>query len=231
MTATQLVIAQVCNLAIVLTIAGLYVRGHSRFCRSFVAYLLSVLAFGLLTTFWPDRFYFQRFWILEHLVFDALKMATVLELAYWIFLGFPGAAQTARGTLFLFLTATLVAVVMLPHETMSADGTGWWLLGALRPRLETAIVFMFTAVAALIVWYRIPVHPVHLGIIVGFVPYLTVFTTVVRFLSLYGLDQRVTTLGPAAYLVACSWWAYVAWRPAPAVAPVIARLQPWRVNA
>ena len=218
-------------MAIAIAIVGLYVRGYARFCRFFLTYLMTVLFVGLLMTLWPDRFYSQQFWILQHVVFDALKLATVLELGYWIFLGFPGAAQTARSTLFLFLVGTLVAVVMLPHETLAADGTGSVLLGALRPRLETAMVFMFTALAALIVWYRIPVHPVHMGIIIGFVPYLTVFTTVVRFLSIYGLDERINTLGPAAYLLACSWWAVVAWRRAPAVAPVIARLQPWRVAA
>lgn len=231
MTPLQWLVAQAAHLAIGVAIAGLFARGHARYCRAFVAYLVSVLVSGLLATLWPERFFVYSFWILAHLVFDVLKVATVLELGYWVFLGFPGAAQSARGALFVLLAGTLAAVVLLPHEITGPDATGFWLLGALRPRLETAIVFMFTALAALITWYRIPVHPVHLGIVIGLVPYLTVFTTVIRFLSVYGIDGRLTTLEPIAYLLACAWWARVAWRPAPSPSPVIALLQPWRVGA
>jgi hypothetical protein len=230
-TLFQWLVAQAAHVAIATAIAGLVVRRHARYCRSFTAYLAGVLVSGLLATLWPERFFVYSFWILTHLLFDVLKVAIVLELGYWLFLGFPGAAQTARGALFLLLAGTLAAVVLLPHEVAASDATAFWLLGALRPRLETAIVFMFAALAALITWYRIPVHPVHLGIVVGLVPYLAVSTTVLRYLSVHGLDGRLTTLEPVAYLMACAWWARIAWLRAPSPSPVVARLQPWRVSA
>jgi len=67
----------------------------------------------------------------------------------------------------------------------------------------------------------------------GFVPYLVVFSAVMKLVAEYGWSHWLTTLGPVAYLLTCSWWAWTAWRAEPALEAdplLIARLQPWRVR-
>jgi hypothetical protein len=225
MTLVQTVVAWTAMLAVALALAGLMLRGHARLCRAFTAYLTFVLSYGILATAWQDEFYTMPFWLFEQFVLDVLKIAIALEIAYWTFLGFEGARDMAKGALFLLLVGTLVAVLALHHE----DAEGVVLLG-IEPRMGTATVWLFTALAALIAWYRIPAHPVHMGIMIGFVPYLVVFTAVMRFMAAFGRGETLATLEPAAYVLACVWWANVAWRPAPVVDPVVARLQPWRVR-
>ena len=225
MTVAQTVIACLAQLGLALAVAGLLLRGHGRFCRAFAAYLSFALVCNVLITGWPDQFFTMPFWIFEQFVLDVLKIAVALETAYWAFLGFDGARDVARGALFLLLAATLAAVLALHHE----DAEGVVLLG-LQPRMATATVWLFTALAALVAWYRIPMHPVHMGIMIGFVPYLVLFTTVLRFMTAFGWGETLATLDPVAYVAACAWWAKMAWRPAPALDPVVARLQPWRVR-
>ena len=225
MTVAQIAVACAGQLAIAVAVAGLVLRGHARLCRAFTAYLTFALACGVLVTAWPDEFFTMPFWIFQQFVLDLLKIAIGLEVAYWTFLGFEGARDMAKGGLFLLLVGTLVAVLALHHE----DADGVVLLG-LEPRMATATVWLFTALAALIAWYRIPAHPVHMGIMIGFVPYLVIFTAVMRFMVAFGWGGTLATLEPAAYAAACAWWAKMAWRPAPAVDPVVARLQPWRIR-
>jgi hypothetical protein len=225
LTIAQTAVACLAQLAMALAVAGLLFRGHAGLCRAFVAYLTFALTCNVLITVWPDEFFTMPFWIFEQFVLDILKIAIGLEIAYWTFLGFEGARDMAKGALFLLLVGTLAAVLALHHE----DAEGVVLLG-LQPRMATATVWLFTALAALIAWYRIPAHPVHMGIMVGFVPYLVIFTTVLRFMTAFGWGETLATLDPMAYAVACAWWAKMAWRPAPALDPVLARLQPWRVR-
>jgi len=230
MTVWQTVVGALVTLAIALAVAGLSIRGHARYCRAFTAYLVFVLVTDLLVMSWPDRFWTWPFWFFQQTMADVLKIVVALELAYWIFLGFPGAARSARGVLLLLLVATLLAVVALPNEA-SRDTRGY-LIGSLRPRLQIGALWVFTALAGLVRWYRVPLHPMHRTIILGFVAYLTIFGTFLHLVADYGWSRHVETAEPIAYLAACSWWAWEGWRREPALdadAAVVARLQPWRV--
>jgi hypothetical protein len=84
-----------------------------------------------------------------------------------------------------------------------------------------------TALALLVVWYRIPLLPFQKAILVGFVPYLVVFVSLLNVLRHHGWQVRewVNLLDATAYLGAASWWAWAAWRPEEsyAVSPAVAR--------
>ena len=45
-------------------------------------------------------------------------------------------------------------------------------LEEVQPRLLNGTVWIFTAIAGLILWYRLPVAPLHKSILLGYVPYL-----------------------------------------------------------
>jgi hypothetical protein len=77
-------------------------------------------------------------------------------------------------------------------------------------------------VAAVILWYRLPVDPLHKAILIGFVPYLLVFTVAMNALSAYGWDLREYAgyAQTIAYVVLVAYWARAAWRqPAQAELP------------
>jgi hypothetical protein len=215
-----------------LTVAGLLRRERAGICRAFTVYLSWMMVADLCVLVAPDRFWTWEFWLFKQTVFDLLELAIAVEVAYWIFLGFPGAARSARGIMFLFLAGTLVAVLMLPHETAARDQSDL-MLGSLRVRLEVGVAWMFAAIAALVRWYDIPLPSIHRSIIVGFVIHLFVFSTVLEAVAAHGYEWAapLQSFGPAALAAICCWWAWTAWRPEPAleVAPeFMAVLQPWR---
>jgi len=79
----------------------------------------------------------------------------------------------------------------------------------------------------------VPMHQFHKAILLGFVPYLLVFTTLLSLLKHYGWEilPIISSAEPAAYLLLVGWWTYAAWAPetAPDVSPaVLQTLQPWR---
>jgi hypothetical protein len=230
-TAVQLTIFHLVQLALALALAGLILRGRARLCYTFTTYLAAVLLTELLVNLWPGQFWAWSFWHFRQAVFDGLKLGIAFELAYWIFLGFPGAAHSARSVILLILVGILLAIVALPNE--QGQDPGGFLFGTLRPRLEIGAAWIFTALTGLVQWYRIPLHPQHKAIMIGFVPYLVVFSAVTKLVTEYGWSYWLITLDPAAYLVTCSWWAWTAWRREAVLdadPKVVARLQPWRVQ-
>lgn len=218
-----------------LALAGLVLRGHVRVARSFALYLGFVVLCDIGLALWPDVMWTWNGWIIRHTMFDLLKIGIALEVAYWVFLGFPGAAQSARATIFLLLIGTLVAVLAMPPD-LSYDGSGFF-VGEFRPRIQNGFIWVFAATAALVSWHRIPVRPIHRAIMSGFVPYLVAFTTIMKLVLEYGREGwagYLAALDPWAYLAAALWWGWAAWQraPQPDVSPeLVARLWPWKAKA
>jgi hypothetical protein len=215
-----------------LTVAGLLLRGRAFICRAFTLYLSFIVVVDVLALRLPDRYWTMQFWLFKRTALDVLELSIAVELAYWIFLGFPGAARNARAVVFLFLVGTLVAVLMFPHEVLTHDQSNL-VLGSLRLRLEVGVAWLFTAIAALVRWYDIPLPSIHRSIMLGFVIHLFVFSTLLETVAAHGYAWAVPiiTLSPAAFMIISCWWAWTAWRPEPAleVAPeLMAVLQPWR---
>lgn len=232
MTDLQVAILISVAAAVGVALVGLVARRHTRVCRAFVSYLAVVFVFDIALAGWPSRWWTWEGWLWRHTILDVLKIAVALELAYWVFLGFPGAAKSVRATVFLLLLGTLAAVLVLPAD-VARDKDGF-LLGSFRPRMEMASAWLFTATAGLVRWYRVPLHPIHRAIILGFVPYLVVFSSVMKLIIDYGWSRYIAMADPWAYLAAACWWAWSAWQSEPPVdvePALMERLWPWRVRA
>ena len=175
---------------------------------------------------WPDRFYNWDNYILKEIVHNLLKFAIALELAYRTLRHFTGALFTGRRLVgCVFLAVAVVALTSLTTHGDPADVQLEW-----HARVLNGTIWLFTAVAAVILWYRLPVDPLHKAILVGFVPYLLVFSFVMRAIAELGwtaggVFQRAHTLAYTALLL---YWNRVAWSRAaePAVATRRGRAEP-----
>ena len=231
MTASQVLIAHAVKILVLLTLAGIVAQRRWRLCWWFTAYLTVILICNSLVSFWPDIFYERRFWLARAPLYDALKVAIAIEIAYRTFQAFPGAQATARRVIFALLVATSVALVAIPWDWSNETRLFEW-----EPRVLTGTIWLLNALAVIVIWYRVPIHAFHRAILLGFVPYLLVFTIVLRLLRHYGMNilPLIQDTEPAAYMLLMGWWAWAAWQPETVeeVSPeVMGILQPWRVRA
>jgi hypothetical protein len=145
-----------------------------------------------------------------------LKFATIFELTLRTFRAFPGALLTVRRVFLLVLATTYVGILAMPTTSGATVMDAYGTLGfQILPRIQNGTIWLFTAVAAVILWYRLPVEPLHKAILLGFVPYLLIFTVGLNAVNAYGLDVRIPA-GYAfviAYLLVVCYWTYAAWRP------------------
>jgi hypothetical protein len=207
-------------IAIGAIVAGLLRRRRYRCSWMFLAYLLAVLTTDLLPTVWPERFLNGSFWLVRESIHNVARYAVALELAYWTFRTFPGARSTARGLL-LMLVATSLGVVLaaawnLPRLPEYSD-----ILTQLLPALLWGTIWLLVGIACLILWYRLPVQPMHKAILIGWVPYLLIFSAGLDYAHRNGWDQVLPWLNPihiTAYLLLLGYWARAAWGRMPATA-------------
>ena len=231
MTASQVLIAHAVKILVLLTLAGILARRRWSSCWSFTTYLVVILVCNSLVSFWPERFYQPWFYLVRTGLYDGLKVGIAIELAYRTFQAFPGAQATARGVLFLLVVASSLALMAMGWDSSYAAALLEW-----EPRILTATIWLLNALAVVVIWYRVPIHAYHKAILLGFVPYLLVFTILLRLLNHYGwaVLPVVQSAEPAAYMLLMAWWAWAAWEPEAVadVSPeVLHRLQPWRARA
>jgi hypothetical protein len=204
----------------ILALAGVVVRRRVGVCWTFVPYLGVIVATDLLVLIWPEHFYRQWFWFGSQLVINVLRFALALEMTYKTFRAFPSARVTARGVLFVLLLITLVIVFAGTSDLEPAEGAP--ALGPLISRVQARVVngalWLLSAIAGLVLWYRLPVHPFHKAILIGYVPYLLVFTVSLNLIESQGWDIRtqVNYLHTSAFLAVLMYWTMAAWRRAEA---------------
>jgi hypothetical protein len=212
MNDAQFLVAHAVKLGLLAVLAGVLLRGRLRLCWVFPLYALAILVGNSLVTLWPARFYNASFWMLKQGVYDVLKMALALELA-WRALGeFPGAWRTARVVLLALLGLSTAALFLLTPR--SSYRTLWeW-----QPSVATAAVWLLTATALLVVWYQVPIHDFQRAIMLGLAPYLLVFVTLLDLLRRHGWKVRaeVGLADSLAYMGVVFFWAWAAWRRSPA---------------
>jgi len=215
MSELQLAVAHAVKLALVVLLAGLLRRGKARLCWSFLAYALAILVGNSMVSLWPDRFYNPPFWVLKQGVYDALKMAIAVELAWRAFAAFPGAMRAARRVLLALLAISTLALASLTPPSSYLTLWEW------QPGIATAAVWLLTATALLVVWYQVPLHPWPRAIMLGLAPYLLVFVAALDLLRRHGwaaFREGAGLLDSLAYLSLVVFWAWAAWRrdPVPA---------------
>ena len=89
--------------------------------------------------------------------------------------------------------------------------------------MASAAIWMLTALAGLVLWYRLPLAPLPRAILMGYAPYLLVFTIGMSLLFHAGSPNIRVLVGyvdPLAFFVLVNYWLRVAWRTAPESAPL-----------
>ena len=195
---------------------GVAVRGRALVCWTFVVYLGVIALADLLMLLWPDTFWRLWFYLGKELVINLLRFAVALELTYRTFRAFPSARATARAVLLVVLMITLAIVLVGTADLEPTDGGP--ALGPLatrvQPRVLNGSIWLLSAIAGLVLWYRLPVHPLHKAILVGLVPYLLIHSVSLNLIESHGWDVRasVNYLYTVAFLLVLLYWAVVAWR-------------------
>jgi hypothetical protein len=196
-------------------LAGLVVKRRVRLWYTFALLVAASLASTVLIALWPGRFYRWSFWQTKETVHSLIRFAMAVELGLRTFRAFPGALAMARRATLVVIALTWVAVSAVPTGVEpTADARVLAFVAGLQPRVVNGTVWLFTAIAALILWYHIPVHPFHKAVLLGYVPYLLVFTILVNALGQLGW-QRLPFLSLAsqiAYVALEAFWAHAAWR-------------------
>jgi hypothetical protein len=193
-----------------LLLAALLWRGHYRRLPLFTMYVGGVRLFTVVYLLHPT---YETYMLLQ-VVSASLRFGVALELTYRIFGAFPAAKVTARRVLFVILVATAVTAV----ATVSPNATDTRIHSEVVPRMASAALWMLTALAGLVLWYRLPLAPLPRAILMWFAPYLLLFTIGMSLLFDPGsqhLRVWVGYLDPLAFFILTNYWLRVAWRTAP----------------
>jgi hypothetical protein len=213
---------------IVLALAGLIVRRRWQLSYTFDLYLLMVLILDLPNGFWPARFFHWEYFLAKETVNNILKFAIVLELTALLFIGFPRVRRTVRAASLGVLLGILAAIAVMWR---SVDHAALAMYNV-QPIILDGTAMLFAIIAGAVLYFRIPVHPVHKAILFGFMPYLIAFTFALDLLGRTGAPiKRVCDfLSVIGYLILVSYWAWAFWRPRrppPQEPEVLERVQPW----
>jgi hypothetical protein len=190
------------------TFAGLVVRRRVGEWYSFALYLLVMAAFSFAFAAYPPA-YTHSGWKWQVVVVSVARLAVALELAARTFRAFPGARSTLRAVLLFVMAVMLMAVIAATPYT----ATYQMFVMDVQPRLGNGTVWIFTAIAALILWYRLPVASLHKSILLAYVPYLLYDTIFLKALvEKSWANDLIGYLNQSIYLLLVSYWARVAWR-------------------
>jgi hypothetical protein len=208
MSEAQWVVAQLVKVALLALLVAMAMRGRFGVCWSFTLYVAAILVGNSLATLWPHRFYTPAFWVLKQGVYDLLKIAVGIELAWRAFSAFPGAWRVARVVILLLLTSSTVALAWLTPRSMYRNLWDW------QPGVVTAAVWLLTGVALLVVLYQIPIGDWQRAIVLGLAPYLLVSVTLMNIWQRRGWQVRegIGLLDSFAYLALVLFWVHAAWR-------------------
>jgi len=214
MTAAQAWIGYAGTVALAAVLGGVVARQRYRIWYFFALFLAVTLISTLMIAAWPGRFYTHGFWQAKETALNLLRFGMALELAYRTFRAFPGALTTLRWALLFVLAATFVAVF-----AVSGGGTDFRsFMTDIHPRVLNGSIWLFTAIAASILWYRLPVNAFHKAVLLSYVPFLLIFTVTMNALGSVTRDRLgwLSYLYQLAYLALMIHWANAAWRRAEA---------------
>jgi len=219
MTPLQALLGQTGTALLCIALAGVIARRRYREWWVFALYLSFVTVNALLISFWPERFYRPALWMVNESITNLLRFVMALELAYRTFRGFPGAMARLRVVLLSVVGVTLLVVLAATPPRLDYVT----FIGQVQPRVLNGSVWLFTAIGALILWYRLPVRAFHKRILLGYVPYLLVFTLDVNAAGALGWERGLAFryANQLAYLLLLAYWAHAAWQPLalPALGP------------
>ena len=152
--------------------------------------------------------------MIHQVVTAALRFGVALELTYCIFGAFPAAAMTARRVMLVILVITAGTAMSLvdPERDVHARPCRIDSTSGLGRRLDA------DRAGGLLLWYRLPLAPLPRAILMGYAPYLLIFTIGMSLLFDSGMQHLRPWVGwvnTAAFLALIIYWSAVAWRTAP----------------
>jgi ABC-type multidrug transport system fused ATPase/permease subunit len=191
-----------------LVVAGILRRGKAKQCVLFAAYVTAAGLFTTLGYFFPQH-YTRGAYLLKQGIYDSLLFGMSLELSVRTFAAFSGIARFSRTLLALAVGVSTVSIFFA-----TPVNAAYMNVIRFQPGVTTAGIWCLTFVALLIVWYQIPVPAFTRAIILGYVPYLVVFTIYVDLIGRlgWGAIQNLNVLNAVAYDAVAGYWAYAAWR-------------------
>jgi hypothetical protein len=209
MTGLQRLIGWTSTLQMFVLFAVLVGRRHYRRMPVFMIYAGGVAVSNAIL----GLHYTWETWMAHQVVSAALRFGMALELTHVIFGAFPAAASTARRVMFAMLVITAIAAM----SVSGPDITYTQFNAETIPRLATGAVWILTALAALVLWYRLPLGELQKAILLGYAPYLLIFTVAMNLLSSIGWHLRswVGYVDALSFFVLVNYWCRVAWRRAP----------------
>jgi hypothetical protein len=234
----MLPIADLTAILLFVSICGLLVRQRAHLSWAFFAYLIAVLLGNRLVTWWPDRFWNYGFYRGKEATYASLTVLAAFEIALLTFSMFPVARRRALGTMLAALVFSLVAA------DLQLTGTAFaWMesLGLLTPGGQAGRLWLFVIPTLFAVYYRVPLHPFHRSVLVGFALYLAGYCCLLGFVEMHSATRPaylaahsyLRALDPIAFAASVGVWTWAALRAprrADAVAPVLRVLQPWAVT-
>jgi len=210
MTPLQVVIWALGQLQMIALLAILIVRRHYQRLPIFTVFAGGTIASA---TFLKLNYTWNGFMIYS-VVLAALRLGVALELTRAIFGAFPAAAATARRVMFAILLVTAVIAFLMT----SPSATDTRVHAEAVPRLGATVVWILTALAGLVLWYRLPLAPLPRAILIGYAPYLLVYTVGLSLLFSAEAQPYRTLIGYATsltFMLLVAYWMRVAWRTAP----------------
>ena len=189
-------------------VALLLRRGKAKQCVLFSAYVTAAALFTTVFLIFPEQYSPEAFMVKQG-IYDSLLFGMALELAIRTFAAFHGIAAFAR----LLLGAAVAGSTSLILLVTPAN-PDYSSFIRFEPGIIAAGIWCLAFVGLLIVWYQIPVPAFTRAIILGYVPYLMVFTVYVDLVTRlgWGAIQNLNLLNAVAYDAVAGYWVYSAWR-------------------
>ncbi|HQZ17194.1 MAG TPA: hypothetical protein PLD86_10015 [Vicinamibacteria bacterium] len=183
-------------------------RAKAKQCILFSAYVSAAGLFTTLILLFPERYSPEAFMVKQG-IYDSLLFGMSLELAIRTFAAFSGIAAFVR--LILGAAVALSTSLILIVTPASPDYSSFL---RFQPGITAAGIWCLAFVGLLIVWYQIPVPAFTRAIILGYVPYLMVFTVYTDLITRlgWGAIQSLNLLNAVAYDAVAAYWVYSAWR-------------------
>lgn len=193
---------------LIVLITTLFRQSKARQCILFSTYVVCAALFTILILLFPQHYSPQAFMVKQG-IYDSLLFGMSLELAIRTFSVFTGIARFVR--LALASAVALSTTVILLTAPASSDYAS---VVRFQPGITAAGIWCLAFVGLLIVWYQIPVPTFTRAIILGYVPYLMIFTVCVDLTTRlgWGALQNLNILNAVAYDAVAGYWVYSAWR-------------------
>lgn len=213
-----------------LVMIGLWARRRLGMCHSFGVYLATVLTSTILLPLWTDRFWTFHTFVVKEVVFAVLKMAVAVEIWHWTFARFAG----ARVKVGLLLVAVLAVIALATAHPAGLDFFEGF-TAVTNPRQQAGVLALCLVVVISSNWYRIPLHPYHRALMIGFALYQMIHVLCQTLFIVSGVHETRTGWGfellaalePVGYTLTLAWWARAAWRPIHSPSEIVSKLQPW----